>query len=40
LSCLSHNQSIQHLCKKHGLEIRYHDGVVNAEVDLEFVIVP
>jgi RimJ/RimL family protein N-acetyltransferase len=40
LSCLSRNQPIQHLCKKHGLEIRYHDGVVNAEVELELAIVP
>ena len=40
LSCLSRNQPIQHLCKKHGLEIRHHDGVVDAEVDLEFAVVP
>jgi RimJ/RimL family protein N-acetyltransferase len=40
LHCLSRNQTIQHLCKKHGLEIRYHDGVVNAEVELELAIVP
>jgi RimJ/RimL family protein N-acetyltransferase len=38
LSCLSRNQPIQHLCKKHGLEIRYHDGVVDAEVDLKLAV--
>ena len=40
LHCLSQNQPIQHLCKKHGLEIRYHDGVVDAEVELELAVVP
>ena len=34
LSCLSQNQPIQHLCKKHGLEIHHHDGVVDANVEL------
>jgi RimJ/RimL family protein N-acetyltransferase len=40
LHCLNQNQPIQHLCKKHGLEIRYHNGVVDAEVDLELAVVP
>jgi RimJ/RimL family protein N-acetyltransferase len=40
LHCLPHNQPIQHLCKKHGLEIRYHNGVVDAEVDLDLAVVP
>jgi GNAT superfamily N-acetyltransferase len=34
LSCLSKNQPIQHLCRKHGLQIQHHDGVINAEVEL------
>ena len=34
LHCLSQNQPIQHLCKKHGLEIHHHNGVVNANVEL------
>jgi RimJ/RimL family protein N-acetyltransferase len=34
LSCLSQNQPIQHLCKKHGLEIHHHNGVVDANVEL------
>jgi RimJ/RimL family protein N-acetyltransferase len=40
LHCLSRNQPIQHLCKKHGLEIRHHNGLVNAEVELELAVVP